>query len=522
MCLYHYPWIAVAQCLWLVSHADINCQKSPQLTYQKLEQPIPVAVATSALQLNATALLQVPNTWENRQSSIFSMLVVPNLAWPILFIQNHLSQTQAVTDHANYCVRFNHQALNFTVNSSPFEAFPSLASIPKSGGSVPGVNVTYLLTSTPLPDAPKQQVQLHHVFNTVTLCLVSTASLLGTSVLTSLLWLDGQEISPGVHVVSGPVSLTKAQTHVSIVSPQLTGVSSFTSPFNYPSCRQSQPMPEPEPVHTGVLSDEHVDTISQLSDVPDFTTTYKVNVLVRSTRNTASYLMYATLGKIRAQTSADSEVSEQPATHTASKLADMWYHFAQLIPVDANDHVYNDIDFFHRKSAYAFAALKSWKPQQQQEEMKKAGLHSSLLSPFLDDHDADHPHALPSTDPVYLDSYSEEYHEMLVNTLDLDSPKYFNISEDVMSNFKNLLCRYPEAFHIPGSPLGIIKGFYHKINTGESPPVYKLPYCKSPAELLAIKAELEQMLALNIIRPSHSALGAPCILVWKPLEKGLP
>ena len=108
----------------------------------------------------------------------------------------------------------------------------------------------------------------------------------------------------------------------------------------------------------------------------------------------------------------------------------MWYHFAQQIPADANDHVYNNTDFSTGKSAYAFAALRSWQPQQQ--EMKKAGLHSSLLSPFFDDHDADHPHALPSTDPVYLDPYSEEYYETLVNTLDLDSPKYSNISEDVV------------------------------------------------------------------------------------------
>ena len=94
------------------------------------------------------------------------------------------------------------------------------------------------------------------------------------------LWLDGQEISPGVHVVSGLISLTKAQTHVLIVSPQLTDFPSFTGPFNYPKCRPSQAMPELEPVHTGVLSVEHVDTISQLSDVLDFTTTYQVNVLV--------------------------------------------------------------------------------------------------------------------------------------------------------------------------------------------------------------------------------------------------
>ena len=245
--------------------------------------PIPVAVATSAIQLQAIAVLQVPVTLENGQSSIFSILVVPNLAWPTLFGQNHLSQTEAVTDDANYRARFNHQALNFTVNcrnSSPFEAFPSLESIPNSGGSGPGVNVTCLLTSTPLSNAPKQRVQLHRGFNIVTLRLVLTASLLGTSVLTSPLWLDGQEISPGVHVVSGIISLTKAQTHVLIVSPQLTDFSSFTGPFNYPKCRLSQAMPELEPVHTGVLSVEHVDTTSQLSDVLDFTTTYQVNVLV--------------------------------------------------------------------------------------------------------------------------------------------------------------------------------------------------------------------------------------------------
>ena len=154
------------------------------------------------------------------KAQFFSMLLVPNLAWPILSGQNHLSQTQAVTDHANYRVRFNHQALNFTVNcrnSSPFEAFPSLASIP--GGSGQGVNVTYLLTSTPFLNAPNQRVQLHCEFNIVTLCLVLTASLLGTSVLTSPFWLDCQEISPGVHVVSGPISLSKVQTRVNCVSP---------------------------------------------------------------------------------------------------------------------------------------------------------------------------------------------------------------------------------------------------------------------------------------------------------------
>ena len=432
------------------SHADVICEKSPQLTYQKLEQPIPVAVATLATQLEAVAVLQVPITWENGQSSIFPMLVMPNLTWSISFGQNHLGQTQAVTDHANYHVRFNYQALNFTVNcrnSSLFEAFPSSADILNSGESASGANITCLLTSTPLPNSPKEQVQLHRGFNIVTLCLALAASLVGTSALTSPLWLDGQKISPGVHVVSALLSLTEAQTHMSSVSLQLNDFRSFTGPFNYPKCHPNQPLPEPEPVHTGVLSAEHVDTISQLSDIPDFITTYQVNVLVRSTRNTASFLMHATLSNTRAQTSADSEVFEEATAHTASNLADMCYNFAQQIPVNANDHVCNDTNFYTRKSAYASAALKSWQPRQQQEEMKKAGLHSSLLSQFLDDHDADH--ALPSMDPVY----SEEYYETLVNALDLNSPTYSNISESDRSDFKNLLLRCPEAFHIPGFPL---------------------------------------------------------------------
>ena len=91
-----------------------------------------------------------------------------------------------------------------------------------------------------------------------------------------------------------------------------------------------------------------------------------------------------------------------------------------------------------------------------------------------------------------------------------------------MQQFKGLLRKYPEAFYLPGTKLGTVKDFYHNINTGQSPPVYRLPYRKSPAELCAIKSELQKMLALGIIQPSHSPWGAPCILVRKPLENGIP
>eukprot|EP00112_Aurelia_sp_Birch-Aquarium-sp1_P006609 Seg1725.9 transcript_id=Seg1725.9/GoldUCD/mRNA.D3Y31 product="Retrovirus-related Pol polyprotein from transposon 297" protein_id=Seg1725.9/GoldUCD/D3Y31 len=91
-----------------------------------------------------------------------------------------------------------------------------------------------------------------------------------------------------------------------------------------------------------------------------------------------------------------------------------------------------------------------------------------------------------------------------------------------MEKFKGLFHKYPHAFYLPNSPLSEIKGFYHDIHTGDSPPVYRLPYRKSPAELTAIKEELERMIRLKIIQPSNSPWGAPCILVRKPLEKGKP
>ena len=91
-----------------------------------------------------------------------------------------------------------------------------------------------------------------------------------------------------------------------------------------------------------------------------------------------------------------------------------------------------------------------------------------------------------------------------------------------MTTFKELIHKYPHAFYLPGTSLNTIKGFHHNIHTGDSPPVYRLPYRKSPHELAAIKDELWKMLKLHIIWLSFSTWGAPCILVRKPPEKGLP
>ena len=150
------------------------------------------------------------------------------------------------------------------------------------------------------------------------------------------------------------------------------------------------------------------------------------------------------------------------------------------------------------------------------------GLDSSYLSPFLPEPDLDPPYVYPPVEIVDLDPHSEEYFQKLVAALDLDTESYAHVDPTIMTRFKDLIRKYAHAIYLPGTSLNTIKGFHHNIHTGDSPPVYRLPYGKSPHELAAIKDELQKMLKLHIIRPSFSTWGAPCILVHKPIEKGLP
>ena len=135
--------------------------------------------------------MQVTVIWENGRPSIFSMLVVPGLAWPILFGQNHLRKTQAHTNHAALQVYFADPQLNFTVkcrDANPLDAFPSLRSQPSSSASQgsPSTHVACLLTAMPPPSHHNSHIRLHHGFNLVTLCLVMTASLVGYTMFSSL------------------------------------------------------------------------------------------------------------------------------------------------------------------------------------------------------------------------------------------------------------------------------------------------------------------------------------------------
>ena len=164
--------------------------------------------------------------------------------WPKLFMQDSGTHT----NHATLQVYFADPQLNFTVkcrDADPLDAFPSLRNPSSSSASLasPSTNVTCLLTAMPTPSHHGSHIRLHCGFNLVTLCLVMTASLVGSSLFSSPQWLEGNKISPGIQVVSGPVDMTSISSVPSFDDPL------FTHPrgHNFPKCRPSRMLPDYEP-----------------------------------------------------------------------------------------------------------------------------------------------------------------------------------------------------------------------------------------------------------------------------------
>ena len=499
------------------THAELVSQKCPNLCYKKLATPLPVSVASPDSQLHAVGIMQIPITWENSICSTFSMLVVPGLSWPILFGQNHLRQTKAITDHDGLIVHFNHPSMQFAIkcgDSNPLASFQNLSSQNSTQGSSGSATIACMLTSVPPPTQPREHIVLHRGFNLVTFCLVMASTLVGNPLFSTPLWLEGSSIFPGVNVVSGPIDLKSFAS-----SPIHSQFPQFLLPsYNHPKCRPSQPLPDPDPEPTvsGILTSQDSLISQPFAPMIDYEQVHYTTVLVRSTQNKTVLPLNANLGVVRSRTSEDDLIWQDAADHTAEQLSDTWLNFVTSQPSWFACHT------SPVQPNYAGCASCSWKLAQQKSEMARAGLDSSILSPFLPEPESDHPHAFPPTDSGGLEPHSEEYFNKLVQALELDSPIYSHVDPLIMEKFKALLHKYPEAFYLPGSQLGTMKGFYHNIDTGQSPPVYRLPYHKSPAELCAIKNELQKMLSQEIIKPSHSLWGAPCILVRKPPEKGIP
>ena len=171
-------------------------------------------------------------------------------------------------------------------------------------------------------------------------------------------------------------------------------------------------------------------------------------------------------------------------------------------------------------NAIQISSVQTWKISEQNRGLAAAGLDSSILSPFREKISEFHEQEFVPSATLPLDPRSEEYYQTLLKALALVSPKYAHVDAEILQTFKQLIRKYSTAFLLPSSPLGQIQGFEHHIDTEDALPVYKHPYRKSPAELIAIKNELQRMLKMKIILPSKSEWVASYILVRKPLENG--
>ena len=490
-------------------HADFVASKWSDLKYCALQEPISVMAADPKSNLKAVATMEIPITWETKTETVFTMLVVPGLVWPILFGENHLHATQALVDHYVPCITFRHPSMQFRVQCSldnPLQGFTSVSapngsSSHESGATVPKphVSVTRLLTGAPPPGVHKHSQSLHRGLNFLTVCITLSAAFMGYQAVRQPLWIEGKDIQPGVKVLSGPFDLSEIS---SLVTPE--------------SAR-----PNSEPYYNAHLIDlpETPDSV-HTEEVPDMRITYCTTLAVESKLKKTSIPENFILGNVRDMSKDDDAILEEAADATAKQLADGWLTWANAQQPAFSSQPPKNTKQEHCDSDSC--APKQWQLSVQTKEMEDSGLNSSILSPFCDafpEFDCQGPE-FPPAEELTCDPYSPAYTDAIFHALELDSLAYSTVDEDIMKRFKELICQYPTAFSLPGSPLGAVKGFEHRIDTMDAPPIYTHPYKKSPAELRAIKTEIERMLKLKIIQPSQSEWGSPCILVRKPLEKG--
>jgi len=67
-------------------------------------------MADTSASLNAVAVQEVPIAWLPNKETVRVALVVPNMSWPLLFGENHLAATHALSDHREKTVTFRHPA----------------------------------------------------------------------------------------------------------------------------------------------------------------------------------------------------------------------------------------------------------------------------------------------------------------------------------------------------------------------------------------------------------------------------
>ena len=204
--------------------------------------------------------------WLPNKETIHVALVVPNMSWPLLFGENHLAATQALSDHSNKTVTFRHPAMNFTVACDKATASHD-----------PQAAVTCLFTGKPSVHSAPTRTTVYRGFNLVTVYLTLSAASMGF--LGNDLWLSGHELEPGVKVLDGPFSASEAQS-----------IMDFSS-----------------------------NSDTTYHDLPDFQTSRAMNILVHCTKKKAS-IGHSTFGYLSPCSAQRKTDLDDALMHTADNL----------------------------------------------------------------------------------------------------------------------------------------------------------------------------------------------------------
>ena len=359
--------------------------------------------------------MQVPIVWETGKSTIFTMLIVPNLTWPLLFGQNHLRKTDAGIYSKDLKVYFADSAMDFEINcydSNPNEAFTALRSHQPCRSST--ANFTYLLTAMPRHDAPVEPVSLSRGLNFVTVCIFVAASLIGSPLLSGPLWLEGTQFLPGLQTLSGPIDL---QLLKCVPYPGET-------PPQFSKCRPSRPLPPIKTSCVAVLAPQSDDVIH--GHAPH-ELVFVTNALILSNKDSAKLPFNVSLGTIRPFSDADTIVHEDAVNATAKQLSDIWY--SQVFP-NVCDSPPN-LEPLVSMPTYASEA---------------SGLESSSLSDFLENTTVQHEHAFPLTEKMSAEPSSLDFYEQLIKALELDTPSYAHVPSTILETIQRAFRQISACF----------------------------------------------------------------------------
>ena len=323
--------------------------------------------------------MEIPIQWNNGKETTFQMLVVPGLSWPILFGEDHLHSTQAMVDHADPRIHFRPPSMSFKITCSLENPLPEVS----HRGSYTHAGITCLLTGAPLPGHSPGPSKLNHRLNFVSVYLTLGTSLLSLS--HSDLWVHGQEIHPGVTVLSGPFHLTATTDQL------LPDVSCHVSVCD--------------------LTSSSSDTISE-HVISDFQSLYTTTLAVECKRKQIDILQNVILGHLRPIQDEDLQVYEDKAENTANILPESWMCWA-------NGQAALSPTAVPHPTETSISSSQTYKISEQQKELAATGLDSSILSPFTEnlsefnEHDNEF---VPSTTKT-LEPFSEEYHQALIKAV---------------------------------------------------------------------------------------------------------